>query len=68
MHSALKLFSVYMSFDMLYIEAVLGCPGERYFLFSIFPTLLFFFPEAKQGHNISPEILLYSNMFLTHWQ
>lgn len=65
MHGALKLFSLYMSFDMLYIETVLGCPEKRYFLFGIFLTLLFFFPEAKQGHHISPEILLRSNAFLT---
>lgn len=70
MCDALKLFSLYMSFDMVYIEAVLGCPEKMMFPFlSVFLTpsflIFFFFPEAKQGHHISTEIPLCSNMYLT---
>lgn len=45
MCDALKLFSLYMSFDVVYIEAVLGCPEKRCFLFLVFfsPPLVFFF-------------------------
>lgn len=65
MHDALKLFSLYMSLDIVYIEAVLGCPEKKMFpFFSGFLTP-FFFSEAKQGHHISPEIPLHTNMCLT---
>lgn len=68
MRDALKLFSLYVSFDMVYIKAVLGCAEEKMFHFlSVFspPLFFFFFFEANQGHHISLEISLYSNMYLT---
>lgn len=43
MHDALKLFSLYMSLDIVYIEAVLGCPEKKMFpFFSVFLTPFFF--------------------------
>lgn len=64
MRDALKLFSLYMSFDMVYIEAVLGFPEKKVFPL-VFSHPPFFFSEAKQGHLISPELPLRSNMYLT---
>lgn len=64
MCDALKLFSLYMSFDMVYIEAVLGFPEKKVFPL-VFSHPPFFFSEAKQGHLISPELPLRSNMYLT---
>lgn len=44
MRDALKLFSLYVSFDMVYIKAVLGCAEEKMFHFlSVFSPPLFFF-------------------------
>lgn len=44
MRDALKLFSFYVSFDMVYIKAVLGCAEEKMFHFlSVFLTSTFFF-------------------------
>jgi len=44
MCDALMLFSLYMPFDMVYIEAELGCPEKKVFpFFSILLAPLFFF-------------------------